>query len=126
MEELKKLCPTCQEKKDIIKIERDQHSETIILSCGHKQIKEEITEVICVSDSIMAKHKDPLGKLLSRYKTKLSGEAKRPARDEIVIDRIMKKLFHKVWEQNNEGEWELVHDEEKPLLESKNRKRNTP
>ena len=115
MVELKKFCSACSQKKDVTEIEINSQGETVRLSCGHRIISVEFTETLGLSEQIMAKHFDPEHKLRSRYKTKTSGETKRPARDNIVIDRDRKRIIHQVWEQNQNAEWELVHDEEKPI-----------
>jgi len=117
MEKLKKFCNACKEEKDIVEIEKYSQGEVIRLSCGHKIAWDIFTDIVTVTDEIMAKHFDPSHNLKSRYKTKTSGESKRPARDNIIIDRKRRKIIHKIWEQDNDGEWKLVHDEEKPLPE---------
>ncbi|MEW6455832.1 MAG: hypothetical protein AB1410_03840 [Acidobacteriota bacterium] len=76
MIELKKFCKGCNEEKNVIEIEKDHQSEIIKLSCGHKIINEEFTEIVTVSNQIIAKHFNSLHKLISRYKTKTSGETK--------------------------------------------------
>ncbi len=45
-------------------------------------------------------------------KTKISGETKRDALDKISIDRTQAetKVRHEVWELDDEGKWEKVHD----------------
>ncbi len=118
MKALNKLCNVCQEKKDIIKIERDEQSEVVTLSCDHRIISIEMTEKIGLSDRISWKHKRPghkkhIGE--GKQKTKISGETEKLAKEEIVIDRIAQKYIHKVWEQNENGKWELEHEEEMPL-----------
>lgn len=113
--ELKKFCSACNQEKDITEIEIYPQGGSVRLSCGHRIISVEFTESLGISEQIMAKHFDSSHKLESRYKTKTSGETRRPARDNIVIDRDSSKIIHQVWEQNQNGEWELVHDEEKPI-----------
>jgi len=115
MKDLKKFCKACKEEKDILKVEGGPQNEIVELSCGHKLIKVVTTETISLSDQIRAKHFNSSRKLKSRYKTKISGETRRPARDSIVIDRDKGKIIHQVWEQNQKGEWKLVHNEEKPI-----------
>lgn len=117
MEKLKKFCNAYKEEKEIIEILRDAQTITFKLSCDHRFIEAEFFDKIGFSDELKVKHFDPLHKLLSRLKTKTSRETKRPARDNIIIDRNRQKVIHEVWEQNENGEWELVHDEEKPLSE---------
>ncbi len=58
---------------------------------------------------------DSSHKSQSRYKTKTSGKKQRPARDRLIIDRESRKTIHRVWEQDEDGNWELVHDEENPF-----------
>lgn len=118
MEELKEFCKSCGSKKDIVEIEKVANRETIKLSCGHRIIKLEFSESLGVSEQFMAKHFDSSDKLQSRYRTKTSGGTKRPARDNIIIDRDRKRIIHQVWEQDESGNWELVHDEEKPFPEN--------
>jgi hypothetical protein len=113
--ELKKFCSACNQEKDVTEIEINSQGETVRLSCGHRIISVEFMETLGLSEQMMAKHFGPEHKLKSRYKTKISGETKRPARDNIIIDRDRKNIIHQVWEQNKNGEWELVHDEEKPI-----------
>ncbi len=119
MKEFTKFCNSCNEEKEIIKIEKVDQRETIELSCGHKHISAVFFEKVSVSDYIETKHKNSLGKLISKYRTKKSGKTQRPAREIIEIDRKNKKLKHKVWEQNQSEEWLLVHDEEKPFTYKK-------
>jgi hypothetical protein len=118
--ELKKFCSACNQEKDVTEIEINPQGESVRLSCGHRIISVEVAESLGISEQIMAKHFGPEHKLKSRYKTKTSGETKRPARDNIIIDRDRRKIIHQVWEQNPNGEWELVHDEEKPALPKAN------
>jgi|GEM_PF-173074 len=113
--ELKKFCNACNQEKDITEIEINPQGETVRLSCGHRITSVEFTETLGLSEQIMAKHFGPEHELKNRYKTKMSGKTKRPARDNLIIDRGRKKIIHQVWEQNQKGEWELVHDEEKPF-----------
>jgi len=113
--EIKKFCNACNQEKDIMEIEINPQGETVRLSCGHRIISVEFTETLGLSEQMMAKHFGPEHELKSRYKTKISQGTKRPARDNIIIDRDGKKIIHQVWEQNQNGEWELVHDEEKPI-----------
>jgi len=115
MENLKEFCTACKEEKDILKVERNPQSEIIELSCGHRLIKVVTIETISLSDRIRTRHFNSSRKLKSRYKTKISGETKRPAKDIILIDRERGKIIHRVWEQDPSGEWELVHDEEKSI-----------
>jgi nitrate/TMAO reductase-like tetraheme cytochrome c subunit len=121
MKDLKHFCNTCQKMRDIdeIILERpsdNEQSEIIRMDCGHKHVRTKIKEKIILRDFIKAVHKDSSGKFLSKYKTKMSGETKRPARENLEIDRKSGKKIHLVWERNEEGEWELVHDEEVPLI----------
>jgi len=119
MENLKEFCTACKGEKDILKVERNPQSEIIELSCGHRLIKVVTNETISLSDRIRTKHFNSLRKLKRRYKTKISGETKRPARDIILIDRERGKVIHRVWEQDPSGEWELVHYEEKSIPKMK-------
>lgn len=118
MEEITEFCNSCGSKKDIVEIERVANRETINLSCGHRIFKLELSEKLSLSEHFMAKHLDSSDKLQSRYKTKASGGTRRPAKDKLIIDRENRKIIHKVWEQKENGDWELVHDEEKPFPEN--------
>lgn len=89
------------------------------LSCGHRFISNGCTETIGLSNQIQAKHKNLFGKLLKKYRTKTSGESKRSARESLRFDREKQMILHKVEEQNENGEWEVVHDEVKPFEEEK-------
>jgi hypothetical protein len=118
--ELRKFCKACNQEKDMAEIESNPQGETIRLSCGHRIISVEFAETLGLSEQIMAKHFGPEHELKSRYKTKISEKTKRPARDNIIIDRDRKRIIHQVWEQNQNGEWDLVHDEEKPIYPEAN------
>ncbi|MFW6173336.1 MAG: hypothetical protein ACOC5T_06280, partial [Elusimicrobiota bacterium] len=78
-----------------------------------------VTERITLKDFIKAEHYNSSGKFLNKYKTKISGKTKRPARENLEIDRKAGKKIHRVWERKKNGEWELVHDEEVPLINKK-------
>jgi hypothetical protein len=111
-------CPTCKEERDILEIERFENGEAIKLSCGHTHHKAEFTETIGVTDQLGWKHRRPgYRKPIEEGKerTKVSGKTKRPTQESFRIDRIEKKLIHKVWEQNECGEWEIVHEHEDPF-----------
>ena len=118
------FCNTCQKMRNIDEIifERssdNEKSETIKMECGHKEVRMNIKEKIILHAFIKAEHRDSSGNFLSKYKTKISGETKRPARENLEIDRKAEKKIHQVWEQNEHGDWEIVHDEEVPLIRKK-------
>jgi ribosomal protein L44E len=112
------FCPACKEEKDVLEIERFTDGETVKLSCGHRQHKVEFTELIGVTDQAEWKHKRPDQKRPieeGKERTKISGKTRRPTQETIRVDRIEKKLIHRVWEQNECEEWELVHEHEDPF-----------
>ncbi len=39
----------------------------------------------------------------------------RPAKEILSIDRLNNRKIHKVWEEDENGNWILVHDEDIPL-----------
>jgi len=52
------------------------------------------------------------GRRLKQYfRTKYSKETKRPARETLIIDRDKQQKRHRVDEQNENGEWQNVHNE---------------
>ena len=114
MEILKMECPTCKGEKEILKIVRESEPNvqtvTYFFSCGHKQVKQEVTEFIRILDFIEVKHRDAQRILLSKYKTKISGKTKRPVRETITIDHEGGRHHHVVEEQQDDGEWEIVHE----------------
>jgi len=116
LKELKRFCATCKAEKEIVEIKTDPQGEEVKLSCGHKIISVEIIEKVKVRDFIGIKHRRE-GKLLSRFMTKISRKTKRPSKDELRFDWEKREIHHKVWEQNEKGEWEVVHDEIKPFPE---------
>jgi len=118
MEELKKLCADCKEERDIIEIVKDSQGTIFKLSCGHKIIEDEFTDVITISDQLKDKVKRPGIKkpiIEGMERTKISGKTERPTKESILVDRENQKYIHKVWEKNEKGELELVHEEEIPL-----------
>lgn len=120
MEELKKFCNACLEEKDIMEIERDAQGVTFILSCGHKIIEDEFTDVIAISAQLKDKVQRPGFKkpiIEGMQRTKTSAVTKRPTRESYLVDRGKQRWIHRVWEQKTNGEWELVHDEKVPLFE---------
>jgi hypothetical protein len=114
MEKLRMKCGGCNnQERDVIKVvfESGPTLQTIIyyFSCGHQHINQEISEFIGVQDFYMMKYKDSKGNLLSEYKTKISGKTKMPTRETIEIDHKNKSYRHIVEEQNEKGEWKIVH-----------------
>jgi len=120
MEELKKFCNGCQKERDIIEIVKDSQCTTFKLSCSHKIIEDEFIDVIKLTAQLKDKARRPGIKkpiFEGMERTKTSGDTQRLAKESIFVDRENQKFVHKVWEQNENGEWELVHDEEMPLSE---------
>jgi len=118
MKEIKKFCNTCKEEKYIIEIEKYPGGESIRLSCGHKIVSSKHFETIKLFEISKWKHKRPGYKkpiAQGKQRTKISRKTKRPVRENYSVNRIKQKWIHKVWEQNQAGEWILVHDEEIPL-----------
>lgn len=71
--------------------------------------------------SLRAKQRDPIGfvkkEVWSRWKR--AGGTGHRAKEELVIDRTSDEQttkIHRVWEMNEEGELEKVHDEKKTSL----------
>lgn len=118
MDKLAEFCKSCGSRKEIVEIEKVSNRETIRLSCGHRIFKLELSDKLSLSERFMAKHFDSSEKLQSRYMTKTSGETRRPAKDKLIINLENRKIIHNVWEQNENGDWELVHNEEKPFPEN--------
>ena len=114
-----KYCGGCKEEKAIIKIERDEQGETFLLSCGHRIIEDIVSDTVNCEDYIYAKQHDALRRLQSRYETKKSGETKRPAIDNLEIDRGRGIKVHQVWEEEPGGKVKLVHNEQVPLKKKK-------
>jgi hypothetical protein len=106
-------CPICNSACDVIEITSDykDNAQTItrLFSCGHRSTSAEIGEYVSLSASIQTKHKSANGKLLEKYRTKISGKTKRPTRETFKIDRKLWKLIHLVEEQDNNLEWKQVH-----------------
>ena len=121
MSELKEICNSCASKRNIVEIEKIDKRETIKLSCGHSIVKLELSESLCLSERLMAKHFDNSYKLQRKYSVKKSGKTRKPARDRLTIDRKNRKIIHRVWEQDKNGNWELVHDEKKPFQKKRRR-----
>jgi len=120
MEELKRFCNACQQEKKIVLIEKCEDRGMIELSCGHKiaEGRAEIKAKIEMLVSFKAKQKKAgfknyVRKAIQRFKT--SGKTKRKAKEVLIIDREKNVKIHQVWEQDESGEWVLVHDEEEPL-----------
>jgi hypothetical protein len=123
MDEWRRFCNTCKAEKDIEKVQLDEQGKMSRLSCGHKIIELEVINTVHITDRVNWKHrrpgyKKPVGE--GKIRERLSRETKRPARVHITIDRLRRKKIHKVWEQLDSGEWELVHDEEEPFPEGGN------
>jgi len=90
MEEQKKFCNGCKEEKDAIEIERDAQGVTFKLSCGHKIIEDEFTDVINVFNQLNDKVQRPGFKkpiIEGMERTKISGKTERPTRESILVDR---------------------------------------
>jgi hypothetical protein len=116
MEGFKKFCSTCKEERDIVEIEKSPQGETIKLSCGHPDINIAVSDAVRMFEQVeeeLWKQGRLVGK--GKQRTKISGETKRLAKEILSFDWEKRKIFHKVHEQNQDGEWILVHDEEKPF-----------
>lgn len=113
MKELKMKCPTCKEETEIIKIisdsERNVQTITYFLSCGHKFVSLEVTEIILLDEFVQVERCNWEGSLLSKYRTKKSGSTKKSARETIEIDHKNKTYHHIVEEQQENCEWKIVH-----------------
>ncbi|MEM3660916.1 MAG: zinc ribbon domain-containing protein [Thermoproteota archaeon] len=53
-------------------------------------------------------------KKYSKHGEKMSKTGK-PARETLIIDKEAKRKYHLVEEQNEKGEWVIVHKEDKPF-----------
>lgn len=113
MGEDKSYCGTCKKEMDVI--ERNQDAQIELLSCGHRNHLFVASEIVNASDFLNVKHLDSSKKLKARYKTKISGETKRPAIDNLEINRAKGIKVHQVWEEDQDGTKKLVHNEETPL-----------
>jgi hypothetical protein len=122
MKELKRLCNVCKQEREIVRmeIEKNEGSGMVELSCGHKiaEGRAEIKAKIEILVSFRAKQKKTgfknyVRKTIQRFKS--SGETKRRAREFLVIDKEKNIKHHQVWEQDESGEWVLVHYEDIPL-----------
>ena len=61
-----------------------------------------------------------LGRRLKQYfRTKYSIVTKRPTLDTLIIDRDKQQKRHRVDEQNENGEWQNVHNECIPFVDQK-------
>jgi uncharacterized protein YheU (UPF0270 family) len=122
MEELKRFCGACQQEKEIVLIEKCEDGGMIELSCGHRIFYNEIVETIKVMESLNLKHKrEGYKRYMAKevQREKISGETKRRAKEVLVIDKEKNIKIHQVWEQDESGEFVLVHDEEEPLDKKK-------
>lgn len=119
MDESKGFCETCNEEKDIIEIEIDPQKEIVKFSCGHRLFKKEFTETIGFTERFQLKHKNAHNKLLEKYRTQIGRESGKPAKWIMKIDREQRKIIHSVEEQNENGEWEVVHDHAELFEEKK-------
>ena len=109
-------CGTCKTGQDVIEIIIDEHGGyEILFLCGHKEVGITVCDILHLTDDLFIRHKNSSGHCLSRDKTKISVESKRPALDSIKIDRERRLKIHTVWEKNEKGEKELVHYEETPF-----------
>lgn len=114
MEILKMECPTCKGEKEILKTvyesALDGQAVTYFLSCGHKHIKEEFVEYLKFLDFLETKHHDAQKRLLSKGENKISGKTKKPTRVILTVDHEKKTYHHTVKEQQDNGEWKIVHE----------------
>ncbi|MGA2587186.1 MAG: hypothetical protein ABSF88_09195 [Candidatus Aminicenantales bacterium] len=119
MDKSQMKCGCCDnQEKDIIEIFRESgpSNEHFIyyLICGHEYVSDDVSEFLGIQEFIRTEYteyKDNKGKLLSVFKTKISGETKRPARETIKIDHENRSHHHIVEEQNEKGEWEIVYNQ---------------
>lgn len=105
MEEgLKKFCTYCEQKKDIVEIEREFKHERIKLSCGH-EIGHRISK---------EKARTLMDVKLIKYFPQFSRLIKSEQRKTIVnINREENKISLIVKQKNEKGEMEIVNSEEK-------------
>ena len=85
---------------------------------GKRRYEEKLTASIRLSTSMGVEIRDASGfkKISEHTKNKRAGKTGRKARESLSIDRTDKQVTikkHIVEEQNEEGKWETVHNEEK-------------
>lgn len=118
LDQLVAFCPKCNKDVSIERIIRELDKspaeERIYLTCSHN-LEVECNEKVNVTEELRMKHKNKLNKLLGKFMSKTSGTTKRPAREQIIIDRERKLRIHKVEEQDLSGNWILVHYHEDPI-----------
>lgn len=122
MEEFKRFCSACQQEREIVLIEKREDGGMVELSCGHRIFYNEIVETIKVMESFNLKHKrEGYKRYMAKevQREKISGETKRRAKEVLVIDKEKNIKIHQVWEQDESGEWVLVHYEDIPLDKKK-------
>jgi hypothetical protein len=88
-------CPSCGS--------RDRHVEFQDSGKG--------LEMIGVKQKFKGYHKF---KKRSKHGEKVSNTG-RPARETLIIDKETKRKYHFVEEQNEKGEWVIVHNKDEPL-----------
>ena len=112
------VCLECNEEFSI-------ESKTC-LKCGSNKISKQVT----VSGKIKTRNglkltvKDKSGKIkrksVSREKVSKHGKE---AKEELTIDIAGNRKYHHVVEQEKNGNWKVVHHEDKPLKDKKARKK---
>jgi hypothetical protein len=122
MDEWRRFCNACKEEKDVEEVQVDEQGKVTRLSCGHEIIEDEVIDIVHVIDQLDWKHlipgyKKPVAEGKTRERPSI--KTKRPARVHITIDRLAQKKIHRVWEQMESGEWELVHKHEDPFERKK-------
>jgi len=46
---------------------------------------------------------------------KISGKTRRPAREHMIVDRLVRRKYHHVEEQDESGKWRIVEHHDGPL-----------
>jgi hypothetical protein len=110
-------CIACNADFEVERIIKEQGSTTYYLSCGHPAKTKVINEGIEIRsrELLKRKNRDKSHKFYKNvFRIKLS-KNKRPARENILIDKERQVIVHHVEEQNECGEWKVVHSHEDPF-----------
>lgn len=105
------------------------HLEKSCLKCGSSKIGKlvKVSETLKLRTGLKLTVKDKTGKLkkksVSREKVSKHGKE---AKETYTIDKIGKRWFHEVKERDEQGNWKVVHHEDKPLKDKKTRKKARP
>ena len=120
MEELTRICATCQAEKEIVSIVTDADSSVTTMACGHRLITKEVTEKLGTLERLDDRVKRD-GKTIHKgmYRDKTSGATKRPTRESLAFDWKTRTKYHNVEELQEDGTWKLMHEETEPFKTKK-------